>query len=39
MQVVGEVGERFRQARRVLNLVTDRHLFALRDRSFPPPTG
>jgi hypothetical protein len=39
MRVVGEVGERFRQARRVLNLVTDRHLFVLRDRSFPPPTG
>jgi hypothetical protein len=39
MQVVGEVAERFRQARRVLNLVTDRHLFVLRDRWFSPPTG
>ena len=39
MGVVGEVAERFRQARRVLNLVTDRHLFVLRDRWFSPPTG
>jgi hypothetical protein len=39
MRVVGEVSERFRQARRVLNLVTDRHLFVLRDRWFSPPTG
>jgi hypothetical protein len=39
MRVVGEVAERFRQARRVLNLVTDRHLFVLRDRWFSPPTG
>jgi hypothetical protein len=39
MRVVGEVAERFRLARRVLNLVTDRHLFVLRDRWFSPPTG
>jgi hypothetical protein len=39
MRVVGEVAERFRQARRVLNLVTDRHLFVLRDRWLSPPTG
>ena len=39
MRVVGEVAERFRQARRVLNLVTDHHLFVLRDRWFSPPTG
>jgi hypothetical protein len=39
MRVVGEVAERFRQARRVLNLVTDRHLFVLRDRWFSPPTA
>jgi hypothetical protein len=39
MRVVGEVAERFRQARRVLNLVTDRYLFVLRDRWFSPPTG
>jgi len=39
MRVVAEVAERFRQARRVLNLVTDRHLFVLRDRWFSPPTG
>lgn len=39
LQVVAEVAERFRQARRVLNLVTDRHLFVLRDRWFSPPTG
>jgi hypothetical protein len=39
MRVVGDVAQRFRQARRVLNLVTDRHLFVLRDRWFSPPTG
>jgi hypothetical protein len=39
MRVVGEVAERFRHARRVLNLVTDRYLFVLRDRWFSPPTG
>jgi hypothetical protein len=39
MRVVGEVAERFGQARRILNLVTDRYLFVLRDRWFSPPTG
>lgn len=39
MRVVGEVAERFRHARRILNLVTDRHLFVLRDGWFSPPTG
>jgi hypothetical protein len=37
LQVVGEVADRFDQARRVLNLVTDRHLSAHRDRWFPGP--
>jgi hypothetical protein len=39
LRVVGEVAERFRQARRVLNLVTERHLFVLRDHWSSPPTG
>jgi hypothetical protein len=39
LRVVGEVAERFRHARRILNLVTDRYLFVLRDRWFSPPTG
>lgn len=36
MLVVDQIAERFRVARRVLNLVTDRHLFPLRDRWFNP---
>jgi hypothetical protein len=39
LQVVGEVADRFDQARRVLNLVTDRHLSGHRDRWFPGPAG
>jgi hypothetical protein len=37
--VVGEVAERFDQARRVLNLVTDRHLSDHRERWFPGPAA
>ncbi|MDQ3570483.1 MAG: hypothetical protein M3396_07660 [Actinomycetota bacterium] len=32
MRVVDEIGERFHHARRILNLVTERHLFPFRDR-------
>jgi hypothetical protein len=34
LHVLGELAERFGQARRVLNVVTDRHLFPFRDRWF-----
>jgi hypothetical protein len=34
--VLGEVAERFGDARRILGLVTERHLFAYRDRWFDP---
>jgi hypothetical protein len=33
--VVGDVADQFREARRVLNAVTDRYLFPLRSRWFP----
>jgi hypothetical protein len=39
LAVVGEVADRFGQARRVLNLLTDRHLFAHRARWFPGSGG
>jgi hypothetical protein len=39
LQVVGEVADRFQQARRVLNLVGDRHLSGHRERWFPGPAG
>lgn len=32
MRVVDDIGERFHQARRILNVVTERHLFPFRDR-------
>ncbi|MDQ3573972.1 MAG: hypothetical protein M3378_07225 [Actinomycetota bacterium] len=32
MRVVDEIGQRFHHARRILNLVTERHLFPFRDR-------
>jgi hypothetical protein len=35
LRVVEEIAERFDQARRVLNLVTDRYLFPFRPRWFP----
>jgi hypothetical protein len=35
--VVGAMAERFVDARRALNLVTDRHLFPVRDRLLPAP--
>lgn len=35
--VVGEVAERFDHARRILNLVTERHLFPFRDRWMSSP--
>ena len=35
--VVGEVAERFHHARRILNLVTERHLFPFRDRWMSSP--
>jgi hypothetical protein len=34
-----EVGERFRHARRVLNLLTERYLFPFRGHWFPPTNG
>lgn len=37
--VLGEVSERFRQARRVLNVLTDRFLFARRERWFGLDAG
>jgi hypothetical protein len=36
-RVVGAMAERFVDARRALNLVTDRHLFPVRDRLLPAP--
>lgn len=36
-RLVGEVAERFQEARRVLNYLTDRHLFPFRARWFPTP--
>lgn len=36
-QVVADVAERFPEARRVLNYVTDQHLFPFRTRWFPNP--
>ena len=32
MDVVGDVAERFGQARRILNILTERHLFPFRSR-------
>ena len=37
LSVVGDVAERFDQARRILNLVTERHLFPFRDRWMTSP--
>jgi hypothetical protein len=39
LAVVGEVADRFEEARRVLNLVADRHLSGHRQRWFPGPAG
>ena len=39
LQVVGEVADRFTEARRVLNLVADRHLSGRRERWFPGLAG
>jgi hypothetical protein len=39
MAVVGELPERFSQARRILNLVTDRFLFHYRDQWWGPEPG
>jgi hypothetical protein len=39
LAVVAEVGEHFSDARRVLNLVTERHLFTARDQWFAPPAA
>ncbi len=36
LDVVAELAHHFVQARRILNLVTDRYLFPLRDRWFGP---
>ncbi len=36
-RAVGDVAERFDQARRILNLVTERHLFPFRDRWMSSP--
>lgn len=37
LAVIGDVGERFGQARRILNLLTDRYLFPFHSRWFPAP--
>jgi hypothetical protein len=39
LDVVAELSIRFSEGRRILNLVTDRYLFPLRDRWFGPATG
>jgi hypothetical protein len=39
LAVVGEVADRFQEARRVLNLVADQHLSDHRQRWFPGPAG
>jgi hypothetical protein len=39
LEVVGEVADRFEEARRVLNLVADRHLSGHRERWFPGLAG
>jgi hypothetical protein len=39
LRVMDEVAERFGQARRILNLVTDSYLFPFRARWFPGPAG
>jgi hypothetical protein len=39
LDVVAELPDRFDQARRILNLVTDRYLFPLRERWFGPAMG
>jgi hypothetical protein len=39
LRVVQEVAERFDQARRTLNLITDGYLFPFRARWFPPPAS
>jgi hypothetical protein len=39
LAVVGEVADRFKEARRVLNLVADRHLSGHRERWFPGLAG
>jgi hypothetical protein len=39
LAVVGEVAERFQEARRVLNLLADQHLSGRRERWFPGPAG
>jgi hypothetical protein len=38
LEVLDDVADRFSRARRVLNFITDRHLFATRDRWFSPPS-
>lgn len=38
LEILDEVADRFSHARRVLNFITDRYLFAERDRWFPPPS-
>jgi hypothetical protein len=35
---VGDVADRFSQARRVLTFITDRYLFGARDQWFAPPS-
>jgi hypothetical protein len=37
LEILDDVADRFSSARRVLNFITDRYLFAERDRWFPPP--
>jgi hypothetical protein len=39
LDVVAELSSRFNEGRRILNLVTDRYLFPLRDRWFGPAIG
>jgi hypothetical protein len=39
VRVLGQLAARFDQARRVLNLVTERYLFRWRDHWFPSPGG
>ena len=39
LDVVAEVADSFRQARRVLNLITDRYLFTAGQSWFAPPAG
>ncbi len=39
LQVVGQIGERFGQTRRVINFMTDRYLFPYRDQWFSASTA